>query len=54
MVEAIATLSIVTTEFAILGVAGWLITKLLGVDEIVDEIERAHRRGNVHELRKRA
>lgn len=46
MVEAIATLSIVTTEFAIMGVAGWLITKWLGADEIVEDIEKAHKCAN--------
>lgn len=46
MVEAIATLSIVTVEFAILGMAGWLITKALGADEIVEDIEKAHKCAN--------
>lgn len=53
MVEAIATLSIVATEFAILGVAGWLITKWLGADEIVQDIERAHQCGHTDELRRK-
>ena len=52
MVEAIATLSIVTVEFAILAVAGCLLAKALGVDEIVAEIERAHQCCNTNGLRK--
>ena len=52
MVEAIATLSIVAVEFAILGVAGWLITKWLGADEIVEDIERAHKCANTRELKR--
>lgn len=50
MLDAIAALSIVAIEFTALAVAGCLLAKALGVDEIVDEIERAHRRGHVHEL----
>lgn len=52
--NAVATISIMTIQFTILATIGCLLAKALGVDEIVDEIERAHRRGNVHELRKRA
>ena len=52
MVEAIATLSIVATEFAILGVAGWLITMWLGADEIVEDIERAQKCANTRELKR--
>lgn len=52
MVEAIATLSIVTTEFAIIAVIGCLLAKALGVDEIVEEIERAHKCANTRELKR--
>lgn len=52
--NAVATISIMTIQFTILATIGCLLAKALGVDEIVEEIERAHRRGNVHELRKRA
>ena len=52
--NAVATISIMTIQFTIIAVIGCLLAKALGVDEIVEEIERAHRRGNVHELRKRA
>lgn len=53
MVEAIATLSIVTVEFAILATIGCLLAKALGVDEIVQDIERAHQCGHTDELRRK-
>ena len=50
MLDAIAALSIVAIEFTALAVVGCLLARVLGADEIAEEITRAHRRGHVHEL----
>ena len=52
MVEAIATLSIVTVEFAILVIAGCLLAKALGADEIAENIEKAHKCANTRGLKR--
>lgn len=52
MIEFIATLSIITIEFVVLAILGCLLAKALGVDTIVQEIERAHQCCNTNGLRK--
>lgn len=51
--NAVATISIMTIQFTIIAVIGCLLAKALGVDEIVEEIERAHKCANTRELKKR-
>lgn len=53
MLEVIATLSVYTIIFLTLGTAGCLVAKILGVDDIVQDIENAHRCCHIRERRER-
>lgn len=53
ILDAIVTMSILFVEFALLTLLAWPLIKWLGVDDIVQEIERAHQCDNTNELRRK-
>lgn len=46
MVEATVTLMMMGIIFAVFGLVAWPLVKWLGVDEIVEDIEKAHKCAN--------
>lgn len=53
MFQMIATLSVYTIIFWTLGAAGCLVAKIFGADDIVQDIENAHRCCHIRERRER-